>query len=158
MYFEVRYWNVLENLPETHSFIIPCARLACVDRKHVDEYMIEITKVGGEGAMLRKPCSVYENGRSHSLIKYKAMRDGDAYVKYVEGRFYSCQLPDKKIFIARSKIPHINIGDVVSYRYLWMSKAGMPSQAIIYRRRTDITWPEIIQNYLHDINKIGFEH
>jgi ATP-dependent DNA ligase len=35
------------------------------------EYFEEIVKKGGEGVMLRKPNSMYEEGRSKGLKKYK---------------------------------------------------------------------------------------
>ena len=35
------------------------------------KYAETIILGGGEGVMLRKPTSAYENGRSHSIVKYK---------------------------------------------------------------------------------------
>lgn len=34
-------------------------------------YASTIFDKGGEGVMIRKPSSMYENGRSHSVLKYK---------------------------------------------------------------------------------------
>ena len=35
------------------------------------QYAEVIVSMGGEGVMVRKPYSLYENGRSHSVFKYK---------------------------------------------------------------------------------------
>lgn len=34
-------------------------------------YAEAIIGLGGEGVMLREPSSLYENGRSHSVLKFK---------------------------------------------------------------------------------------
>lgn len=34
-------------------------------------YATQVISGGGEGVMIRKPLSMYENGRSHSVLKYK---------------------------------------------------------------------------------------
>lgn len=34
-------------------------------------YLEDIVRAGGEGIMIRKPLSVYELGRSHSIFKQK---------------------------------------------------------------------------------------
>lgn len=38
---------------------------------YMNSYAAKIVSTGGEGIMLRKPESSYENGRSHSVLKYK---------------------------------------------------------------------------------------
>jgi len=37
------------------------------------EYAEKIVERGGEGVVLRAPGSLYENGRSHSILKYKVI-------------------------------------------------------------------------------------
>ena len=38
----------------------------------MEAYIKVIIKHGGEGALLRKPLSLYEAGRSHAVLKVKA--------------------------------------------------------------------------------------
>ena len=99
--YEKRYQNLLENLRGSDPFIMITPRLLCIDKTcihshtrahtpahaYVDThaahrfifliivvmngYSKQIIIGGGEGVMLRKPRSLYENGRSHSVLKFK---------------------------------------------------------------------------------------
>jgi ATP dependent DNA ligase domain len=50
---------------------IPAARLLCTGKKQLNQMVQNIINDGGEGVILRKPKSIYENGRSSTLIKLK---------------------------------------------------------------------------------------
>lgn len=67
--------------------------------------MEKVTGSGGEGVMLRKPDSKYEQRRSDKLLKVKKFEDAEATVTGVEkgkGRLaglvgtYNCELDDGK--------------------------------------------------------------
>jgi len=93
--YETRYKTLHESVGKDCIFISVTFRLRCKDRScitvgapcawymhdsvpiHFDARwdMVSFTNTiigaGGEGSMLRKPNSLYENGRSHSVLKYK---------------------------------------------------------------------------------------
>jgi DNA ligase len=52
----------------------------CRGVDHLREELARIETLGGEGLMLRQPGSVYEAGRSATLLKVKSFRDGEATV------------------------------------------------------------------------------
>ena len=53
---------------------------ACRDQAHLEKELARIEGLGGEGLMLRKKGSVYENKRSQDLLKFKTMIDDEALV------------------------------------------------------------------------------
>jgi len=104
---------------------------------------------GGEGVMLRKPQSAYENGRSHSLLKYKTVKDDEGLVLSVQrGRNYICQLRNGRLFTARKKRSLdevINAGDLVTFTFPHTSPVtGLPVDALIFKKRDDLTWDSIV--------------
>lgn len=46
-------------------------RIKCMNYNNLMKYAKEIIEHGGEGVILRKPKSLYEHGRTNSLIKFK---------------------------------------------------------------------------------------
>jgi ATP-dependent DNA ligase len=63
-----------------------------VGTDHLKEYFKEIVAKGGEGVMLREPQSLYKQGRSKSLRKYKEYFDTE--VKVIENAYphgFNCQ-------------------------------------------------------------------
>lgn len=42
-----------------------------MEKKEIEKELREIIKNGGEGVMIRRPNSLYQNGRSLSLFKIK---------------------------------------------------------------------------------------
>jgi DNA ligase-1 len=45
--------------------------ILCKDFNHLQSFMAEVVLQGKEGIMLRKPNSLYESGRSNTLLKWK---------------------------------------------------------------------------------------
>jgi DNA ligase 1 len=54
--------------------------VACNGREHLQQQLDQLVAVGAEGIMLRQPGSVYEAGRSATLLKCKRFLDGEARV------------------------------------------------------------------------------
>ncbi len=52
----------------------------CRDVAHLKEELARVEALGGEGLMLRKPKSKYEQGRSYTLLKVKTFHDAEARV------------------------------------------------------------------------------
>ncbi len=52
----------------------------CEGVTHLKRELFRIEAIGGEGLMLRRPGSLYEPGRSHTLLKVKSFYDSEAEV------------------------------------------------------------------------------
>jgi len=150
--FESRYSHLLNNVEREHPFIFVAPRVTRNHAAHMETYARAITAGGGEGVILRKPQSLYENGRSHLLLKYKTHRDGEALVVGIQGIYYTCKLPNKQKLVLRksSKMSPdviINLNNIVSYRYRTIGKKLTPLNAIIYRVREDLSWEDVLIRY-----------
>ena len=70
---------------------------------------------------------------------------------YSHFSFFSFFSPDNKTFYARvadsSIRKFLKVGSVVSYKYLKISKSGLPVAPVIFRVRDDMTWKEVLHNY-----------
>jgi len=146
--FEKRYQFMLSNIADDHSYIFPVVRLTCVDRRFMDSYVKIISESGGEGVMLRKPNSVYENGRSHSILKYKTSKDSEALVIKTQGIYCTCKLPSGVIFTAKSKLEEeVCVDDIISFKYMFLSHSGVPNNPIVFRKRFDLVWQNVEQAF-----------
>jgi hypothetical protein len=94
--FEKRYRKLLQGVPPDHLFLvspslspspspllswliiksfddsnIPAIRILCEDQQTLSTFLTWILDDAGEGAVLRRPASLYEHGRSSDLLKLK---------------------------------------------------------------------------------------
>jgi len=149
--FERRYQGVLEGIPEDNPFLAVATRLTRKDTYHMQKYMREIVESGGEGVVVRKPHSVYENGRSHNILKFKTQRDGEALVVGIRGIYHICKLPNHQTFVAKKALELKSLAvcllDIVSYKCLCLSTKGTPYHTTIYRLRKDLSWDNVVLNY-----------
>jgi len=59
----------------------------CKNTEHLHTFLKKVEGFGGEGIMLRKAASFYEEGRSSTLLKVKTFKDDEAVVKkHIPGR------------------------------------------------------------------------
>lgn len=112
----------------------------CKNADHLAEYLAEVENFGGEGVMLREPGSLYEEGRSSTLLKVKSFFDDEAeVVKHIpgrgkhKGRLGALQVRwkgvDFKVGTGFSDAQRRNppsIGSKVTFRYQELSKDGIP--------------------------------
>jgi DNA ligase-1 len=113
-------------------------------RKHLFELLKEYEALGAEGLMIRKPGSLYEEGRSSTLLKVKPFKDGEAVVIGHEpgkgrhkGVMGSCvvRLPSGVEFNVgtgftdqeRRNPPEI--GATITFRYTELTEDGKPKCA-----------------------------
>jgi DNA ligase-1 len=104
---------------------------------------------GGEGAILRKPHSYYESGRSLLVLKSKKSRDGEALIVAVRGIYVMCKLPNGRTFVinnSKSKTNYTNleVGNVVTYKCLHFYHNGLPKYPSLFRKREDVKWEEVL--------------
>lgn len=139
--FEERIACVNELLAPASEYVRALEQLRCRDAEHMRSELERIDSLGGEGVMLRKPGSLYEAGRSMSLLKVKKFHDAEALVLDHEagrgrhkGRLGSLrvQLPDGTEFSVgtglsdREREDPPAIGSTVTFRYQELSNAGVP--------------------------------
>eukprot|EP01122_Echinamoeba_exundans_P011382 TRINITY_DN4509_c0_g1_i1.p1 TRINITY_DN4509_c0_g1~~TRINITY_DN4509_c0_g1_i1.p1 ORF type:complete len:688 (-),score=174.07 TRINITY_DN4509_c0_g1_i1:97-2139(-) len=159
--FETRYNFLKTIIKSSHS---PACVLVgvekCVGIPDLRKKLDEVEAVGGEGLMLRKPHSPYQQGRCDLLLKVKTFHDEEAKVigyQYKEGstsviRHLRCILPngiDFSIGTGFSNAERANppkIGAVVTFKYQSLSDEGKPRFPAYLRERNDITWKDVLNN------------
>jgi DNA ligase 1 len=123
----------------------PYARLhehqRCQGLPQLREELARVEALGGEGLMLRQPGSVYEIGRSFTLLKIKTFRDAEAVVlghQPGKGKFKGLlgalmvQLPDGTEFSVGTGLSDAEraapppVGSVITFRYQELSDGGVP--------------------------------
>ena len=113
----------------------------CKNVDHLREELQRVESLGGEGLMLREPGSLYEVGRSATLIKVKTFKDAEATVighqggagKH-KGRLGALQvrLADGTEFSVgtgftdRQRESPPAIGSLITFRYQELSDGGVP--------------------------------
>ena len=73
--FEERIEYLQQLIPSDHPFVRTISVTKCEVKEHLWSTLDQIIKKGGEGVMLRKPGSLYESGRSNSLLKVKVQKN-----------------------------------------------------------------------------------
>jgi DNA ligase-1 len=129
----------------------PCEGLA-----HLKQELARVEALGGEGLMARKPGSLYEAGRSSSLLKIKSFKDAEARVvghvagagKH-KGRLGALvvELADETRFnvgtgfsdAERTNPPPL--GAIITFRYQELSDGGVPRFPSFVGVRIDATEP-----------------
>jgi DNA ligase-1 len=129
----------------------PCEGLA-----HLKQELARVEALGGEGLMARKPGSLYEAGRSSSLLKIKSFKDAEARVvghvagagKH-KGRLGALvvELADETRFnvgtgfsdAERTSPPPL--GAIITFRYQELSDGGVPRFPSFVGVRIDATEP-----------------
>ena len=128
----------------------------CRGLDHLREELRRVEALGGEGLMLRRAGSLYEVGRSSSLLKVKSFFDAEALViEHLagEGRHKGrlgallVDLADGTRFSvgtgfsdAERKSPP-KAGAIITFRYQELSEAGVPRFPSYVGVRTDVRWP-----------------
>jgi DNA ligase-1 len=130
--------------------------VTCTGADHLRQELARVEILGGEGLMLRRPKSMYEVGRSSSLLKVKTFHDTEARVighapgtgKH-KGRLGALivELPDGTKFNVgtgfsdeeRENPPAI--GAVITFRYQELSKDGVPRFPSYVGERIDVKLP-----------------
>jgi DNA ligase-1 len=127
----------------------------CSGEAHLRKELARVEALGGEGMMVRRPGSLYEAGRSTTLLKVKSFHDAEARVlQHVpgagrhKGRLGALfvELEDGTRFSVgtgfsdaeRSAPPAI--GTIVTFRYQELSDGGVPRFPSYVGVRADPSW------------------
>ncbi|NVB85557.1 MAG: DNA ligase [Kofleriaceae bacterium] len=130
--------------------------VVCQGVDHLREELSRVEGLGGEGLMLRRPRSMYEVGRSTSLLKVKTFHDAEATVighapgtgKH-KGRLGALvvELADGTRFNvgtgfsdAEREAPP-TVGSVITFRYQELSNDGVPRFPSYVGERVDVKTP-----------------
>lgn len=132
------------------SFMRVLGHARVESQEHLLGLLKEFEAAGAEGLMIRKPGSLYEVGRSHSLLKVKPFKDAEAMVVGHEpgkgkhkGRVGALvvMLPDGKQFCLGTGMSDADrenppaIGTTVTFRYTELTSGGIPKCASFVRVR-----------------------
>ena len=129
----------------------PCEGLA-----HLKSELQKVEARGGEGLMARKPGSLYEAGRSSTLLKIKSFKDAEARVVHHaagagknKGRLGALvvELADATRFNVGTGFTDAErddpppVGSIITFRYQELSDAGVPRFPSYVGVRIDATAP-----------------
>lgn len=130
--------------------VLPQTR--CEGIAHLKSALAEVESVGGEGLMLRQPGSLYEAGRSQTLLKVKTFHDADAEViEHQPGRgrhkgrlgALRVRLQDGTEFSVgtgftdRQRESPPAIGSKITFRFQEFTAGGVPRFPSFVRARSD---------------------
>jgi DNA ligase-1 len=134
----------------------------CKSKEHMNELLAKVEKAGGEGLMIRKPKSLYERKRSHTLLKVKSFHDEEGILTgYQTGHGKNTGLtgalllktPDGRqvkvgtgLTDAERRRPPPK-GSVITYKYFEITKDGSPRFPAFVCVRTDIDWDDYCKTY-----------
>ena len=113
----------------------------CKDLGHLKQELARVEALGGEGLMLREPGSLYEAGRSSTLLKIKSFHDAEATVVAHQGGkgkhkgklgAVVARLGDGTEFsigtgfTEKQRANPPPVGSIVTFRYQELSDGGVP--------------------------------
>lgn len=151
--FEERYEQLRNLLAGRRcNFASVLDQYRCQGVDHLREELARINGLGGEGLMLRQPGSLYQAGRSPTLLKVKTFHDAEAWVLdhlpgsgRHKGRLgaLSVALEDGTQFSVGTGLTDAErgnpppIGSTITFRYQELSDRGVPRFPSFVRVRTD---------------------
>lgn len=137
------------------EFVQALPHVPCTGVDHLRAELKRVEALGGEGLMLRRPGSVYEVGRSHSLLKVKSFFDTEArVVGHQEGAgrhrgrlgALLVELQDGTRFAVGSGLSDAEreapppVGSIITFRYQELSDGGVPRFPTYVGVRDDVAW------------------
>jgi DNA ligase-1 len=140
--FEERLKSVVETFAKSKpAYARVHDHVRCESFANLDAELARIVAIGGEGVMLREPKSLYEEGRSTTLVKVKPFNDAEATViKHIAGKgkfkgmlgAITVRMPNGLEFNLGTGFSNEQrrnppaIGASVTYRYTELTDGGIP--------------------------------
>jgi len=133
-----------------YAKVLDQVRCASIEALKVE--LARVESLGGEGLMLRQPGSLYEAGRSTTLLKVKTFHDAEGrVVEHLAGKGRHAgrlgavvvELPDGQTFSVGTGFSDAQrqdppaVGSLITYRYQEMTDRGVPRFPSFVRLRTD---------------------
>ena len=128
----------------------------CRGVAHLKEELARVEALGGEGLMIREAGSLYQAGRSATLLKIKSFFDAEARVVghlpgagRHKGRVgaLEVELPDGMRFAVGTGLSDKErespppVGATITFRYQELSRDGVPRFPSYLGVRDDVAWP-----------------
>jgi DNA ligase-1 len=128
----------------------------CSGADHLRRELTRVEALGGEGLMMRQPRSLYEVGRSATLLKVKTFLDAEArVVEHLKGAGrHKGRLGAVLVELANGTRFSVGtgfadkereapppIGSIINFRYQELSDAGVPRFPSFVGVRDDVRWP-----------------
>ncbi|TNH03035.1 DNA ligase [Testudinibacter sp. TR-2022] len=141
--------DYLRQNPSAYIEIIP--QIPIQNRRHAEDFLVEIERLGGEGIVVRNPHIPYQQQRSSQILKFKTSQDEECRViahHEGKGRFsgklgaVSCE-NQRGVFKIGSGFKLVDrqnpppIGSLITYQYRGLTKNGKPRFATFLRIRND---------------------
>lgn len=151
--FEERLHEIGKLVLDNGHYFRTLPHIRCKSREHLMSELERINGLGGEGVMLREPGSLYEPGRSNTLLKVKTFHDAEATIIGLlpgtgrhKGRLGAVlvMLSDGTQFSVGSGFTDAQrdnpptVGSVITFRYQELSTAGVPRFPTFVRVRSDV--------------------
>eukprot|EP00026_Physarum_polycephalum_P001189 Phypoly_transcript_01190.p1 GENE.Phypoly_transcript_01190~~Phypoly_transcript_01190.p1 ORF type:complete len:754 (+),score=55.74 Phypoly_transcript_01190:1305-3566(+) len=149
--FEERYRLLLNSVVADHPTHVLAPRIKCTHKDALVYLSSSVTHHGGEGIIIRKSHSLYELGRSTSLMKLKTSRgDTEGLVVRLTNEKITVKLPNRTqidLNLPEGKLhePLPKRGDVVTFTFDHMNN-GVPQNPQFERVRGDLSWKEVLQS------------
>eukprot|EP00026_Physarum_polycephalum_P002189 Phypoly_transcript_02194.p1 GENE.Phypoly_transcript_02194~~Phypoly_transcript_02194.p1 ORF type:complete len:921 (+),score=154.23 Phypoly_transcript_02194:106-2868(+) len=153
--FESRYEKILTLLLADHPLLIVASRFLCNNLTRLENLLQVVLIHHGEGLILRRPKSGYDQGRSPNLVKLKAAAtDSEALVLGVANKTVKVQLTNSTVIELPkpANLGKLKIGDVVTIDYEVYTRRA-PVSPTILRIRTDVSWEDILREHSRDARK-----
>ena len=155
--FEARYDELVRQIAALGlSHVEAHLHTRCAGVPELRAELQRVEALGGEGLMMRRPASLYEVGRSHTLLKVKSFHDAEARVighlpgagKH-KGRVgaLECEMPSGTRFSAGTGLSDEErrnpppVGSIITYRYQELSNDGVPRFPSYVGIRDDVAFP-----------------
>jgi DNA ligase 1 len=151
--FEARQALLREWLAGKTEFASVLDQDVCEDVGHLRSELERVVGLGGEGLMLREPGSLYEVGRSTTLLKVKTFMDAEArvvdhlpgkgkhkgrlgalVVEMLDGTRFSIGTG----FTDAERVSPPPLGSLITYRYQELTDGGVPRFPTFLRVRSDL--------------------
>ena len=155
--FEERLERCRQTLPLSERLEV-LAHQPCEGVEHLRAELQRVEGMGGEGLMLRQPGSLYEVGRSWTLLKVKTFQDAEAIVVGHQpgagrhaGRLGALlvRLPDGTQFSVGTGFSDAErespppLGSLITFRYQELSDGGVPRFPTYVGVRFDLEAPSL---------------
>ena len=124
-----------------NKFLKLVDQAVCAGKAHLKQELDQLVSLGAEGLMIRKPGSLYEAGRSHTILKVKPFKDAEAVVvghTPGKGRHQGVlgalvvRIPSGKEFSVGTGLSDAErrnppkIGATITYSYTELTNDGIP--------------------------------
>ncbi|MCE3046734.1 DNA ligase [Helicobacter kayseriensis] len=150
--------QVLQDYLSLHSspFIRIIPQTQVTSLKELQQTLQEITKLGGEGIVVRNKTTPYYTGRKKDSMKLKSYQDRECkIIQYIKGNgklqemmgSFLCQDNEKIIKIGSGMDEKFRkdpppIGTIITYKFFGLTQKGNPRFPTFLRIRTDINLKE----------------